>query len=292
MEISCGDSYKRARAVLAEATATLAQAGVDSAALDAGLLLAAALGVERSKLYSGAFSIDGHALARMREFVTRRADREPLAYIVGHKEFYGLEFEVNRQVLIPRPETELMVDAALAAVGARPSAAVLDLATGSGAIAVAIAVNAPAVSVTATDISIAALEVARRNARRHRCAHRIDFAAGDGWAALLCSHDKFDLIVSNPPYIREGELPRLEPEVARFEPAIALVGGEDGLDFYRRIAREVGAHLTAGGEVMVEVGIGQARAVIGLLNEGGCHLVEVMRDLSGHERVVRARLAA
>jgi release factor glutamine methyltransferase len=264
---------------------------VDSAALDAGVLLAAALGVERSKLYTGSFSIDDRLLARLHEFVARRADREPLAYIVGHKEFYGLEFEVNRHVLIPRPETELIVEAALEAVRARPSATVLDLATGSGAIAIAIAVNAPGVRVTATDISIAALEVARRNARRHRCAHRVDFAAGDCWDAPSCSHDKFDLIVSNPPYVRAGELPRLQPEVARFEPAIALLGGEDGLDFYRRIAWEVGAHLIAGGEVIVEVGVGQAAAVSGLLDDGGCHPVEMVRDLSGHERVVRARRA-
>jgi release factor glutamine methyltransferase len=292
MEAQPDDGRERARTLLADAVAMLAKARVDSPALDAGLLLASVLGVDRSKLHTGSFLIDGHAITRFREFIARRAAREPLAYIVGGKEFYGLELEVNRHVLIPRPETELIVESALAALRAKPSATVLDLATGSGAIAIAIAVNAAGVSVTATDISTPALEVARRNAQRHRCAQSIDFVAGDCFAALPCSHPKFDLIVSNPPYVAERELARLEPEVARYEPRTALLGGKDGLDFYRRIGREVSAHLAVGGEVIVEVGAGQAEAVIRLLEEGGCCPVEVVRDLSGHERVVRARLAA
>lgn len=291
MESRCDDTRKRARDLLTDATAVLTRTGVDNPALDASVLLAAALGVDRSKLYSGSFSIDEHSIAGFRELVARRAAREPFAYIVGHKEFYGLEFEVNRDVLIPRPETEIVVETALGALRARPSASILDLATGSGAIAVAIAVNAPGAVVTATDISAAALEVARRNAQRYRCEDRIDFHAGDCFAALPCSHQRFDLIVSNPPYVAEGELARLEPEVARYEPVTALLGGKDGLDFYRRIGREAGAHLAAGGEVIVEVGAGQAEAVARLLEEGGCRALEVVRDLSGHERVVHARLA-
>ena len=292
MESHCDDGRDRTRVLLADAAAVLSKAGVESPALDAGVLLASVLGVDRSKLYTRSLLIDDHAIIRYRQCIGRRAAREPLAYIVGRKEFYGLEFEVNRHVLIPRPETELVVETALAAVRTKPSATVWDLATGSGAIAIAIAVNAPDVSVTATDMSTAALEVARRNAQRHRCERRVDFAAGDCFAALPCSHPKFDLIVSNPPYIAEAEIAGLEPEVARYEPGTALLGGKDGLDFYRRIGREVGAHLAIGGEVIVEVGAGQAGAVTRLLEEGGCCPVEVVRDLSGHERVVHARLAA
>lgn len=292
MESRCDDGRERARTMLADAVAVLTKARVDSPALDAGVLLASVLGVDRIKLYSGSFLIDDHAIIRYRECIARRAAREPLAYIVGRKEFYALEFEVNRHVLIPRPETELVVETALAAVRTKPFGKVLDLATGSGAIAIAIAVNAAGVSVTATDISTSALEVARRNAQRHRCERRVDFVPGDCFAVLPCSHHKFDLIVSNPPYIAEGELAHLEPEVARYEPGTALLGGRDGLDFYRRIGREAGAHLAVGGDVIVEVGAGQAAAVTRLLQQGGCRPVEVVRDLSGHERVVHARLAA
>ncbi len=206
MESHCDDGRDRTRVLLADAAAVLSKAGVESPALDAGVLLASVLGVDRSKLYTRSLLIDDHAIIRYRQCIGRRAAREPLAYIVGRKEFYGLEFEVNRHVLIPRPETELVVETALAAVRTKPSATVWDLATGSGAIAIAIAVNAPDVSVTATDMSTAALEVARRNAQRHRCERRVDFAAGDCFAALPCSHPKFDLIVSNPPYIAEAEI--------------------------------------------------------------------------------------
>jgi release factor glutamine methyltransferase len=195
-------------------------------------------------------------------------------------------------VLIPRPETELLVATALQAIAAKPRAAVLDIGTGSGAIAIAIAVNVPGARVAATDVSMAALAVARRNAESLGCAGRLEFTLGDCFARLTCSHPKFDLIVSNPPYIPAHELARLEPEVARFEPGVALAGGKDGLEFYRRIAREVGSYLGGGGEVIVEVGAGQAGQVANLLSAGGCRVLEVLRDLSGHERVVRARLAA
>jgi release factor glutamine methyltransferase len=291
MEANPDRVRNRRSALLAGATVILEAAGVDSPSLDAELLLGAAAGVDRSKLFSGSYSLDEHSIARFDKFVERRAAREPLAYIVGHKEFYGLEFEVNAHVLIPRPETELLVETALEFLARKPQAMVLDLGTGSGAIAIAIAVNAPGVQITATDISTAALTLARHNAERLGCAERVEFAAGDCWAALPCSHPKFDLILSNPPYIPADELARLQPEVARFEPEIALSGGRDGLKFYRRIAREVTSYLTAGGEVIVEVGARQAGEVAGLLSDSGCRVLELPRDLAGHERVVRARLA-
>ncbi len=281
----------RKRILLARAAQTLAQAGVERPAAESELLLGAALGVDRARLLTGSFCFDDRSIARFDEFIARRAAREPLAYIIGHKEFYSSEFEVNRDVLIPRPETELLVATALALLRERPHASVLDIGTGSGAIAITIALGAPGARVVATDISAAALAVARRNAERLGCAGRVEFAAGDCFAALTCSHPKFDLIVSNPPYIPADELTRLEPEVARFEPEVALMGGKDGLEFYRRIAREVGSYLIGGGEVMVEVGAGQAGEVANLLGESGCRVREVLRDLSGHERVVRALAA-
>jgi len=278
--------------LLARATRRLEQAGVERPDSESELLLAAALGVDRARLLTGSFAFDDCSIARFDRFIARRASREPVAYIIGHKEFYSLEFEVTRDVLIPRPETELLVATTLEVLREKPRASVLDIGTGSGAIAIAIALGAPGAWVMATDISAAALAVARRNADRLGCAGRIEFAAGDGFAALTCSHPKFDLIVSNPPYIPADEVARLQPEVARFEPGLALSGGKDGLEFYRRIAREVGSHLSGGGEVIVEVGAGQAGQVANLLGESGCRAQEVLRDLDGHERVVRARLAA
>jgi release factor glutamine methyltransferase len=276
--------------LLAEAAEVLAHAGVENSKLDASVLLAAVLGVDRSRLFTGLASFDGRSISRFHKFVARRAAREPLAYIVGHREFFGLEFAVSPDVLIPRPETESIVEAALAALRAKPRAAVLDFGTGSGAIAVAISTNALDAQVIATDIEPDALKIAGRNAAYHGCSARIQFLLGDGFAALPCSHPKFDLIVSNPPYVRDDEMGGLQPEVAR-EPEIALRGGKDGLDFYRRIAVEAGSYLIGGGEIIVEVGAGQAAEVARMLEDGGCRIVEMIRDLAGHERVVRVRLA-
>ncbi|HEV3113401.1 MAG TPA: peptide chain release factor N(5)-glutamine methyltransferase [Candidatus Binataceae bacterium] len=292
MEAKRDHVRSRILTLLAEAAGVLAQAGVENSKLDASVLLAAVLGVDRSRLFTGSASFDGRSILRFHKFVARRAAREPLAYIVCHKEFFGLDFVVSPEVLIPRPETESIVEAALAALSGKPRAAVLDLGTGSGAIAVAIATNAPDAQVTATDIAPDALKTARRNAAHHGCLARIEFALGDCWAALSCSHPKFDLIVSNPPYVRDDEMGGLQPEVARYEPEIALRGGKDGLDFYRRIAAEVDSHLNSGGEIIVEVGAGQAAEVARILKDGGCCAVETIRDLAGHERVVRARLTA
>jgi release factor glutamine methyltransferase len=282
---------EQAKSLLAEASVTLTEAGIDSAALDAELLLAAAAGVDRTRLLTGSLPLCRECVSRFEQLIARRAAREPIAYILGHKEFYGLDFAVNRSVLIPRPETELLVDTALKMLRERPPSRVLDLGTGSGAIAVAIAANASEAEVTATDISAPALELARRNARRHGCELRIKFYTGDLFAALPCSHQKYDLILSTPPYVRVDEIARLEPEVARHEPQIALLGGKDGLDFYRRLAAEIASHLRPEGEVMVEVGAGQAAEVARLLEAGGCRALETLRDLAGHKRVVRARRA-
>jgi release factor glutamine methyltransferase len=278
------------RNLLAEAVEALRQASVESAALDAELLLAAAAGVDRARLLTGSISLDSGSVGRFRRMIARRAAREPLAYILEHKEFYGLDFEVSGDVLIPRPETELVVETALEVVHEQPDARVLDLGTGSGAIAIAIAVNAPAAQIAGVDISAAALELARGNARRHRCEARIDFYLGDLFAALPCSHQKYDLIVSNPPYVREDEMAALQPEIARYEPHLALFGGQDGLDFYRRIAAGTASHLNTGGEVIVELGAGQQADIVSIMHAAGLHIVQVLRDLAGHHRVLHARL--
>ena len=278
-------------AAIEAASARLARAGIASARLDAELLMAAALGVSRTAVVTGAAQIDAAALGRFKRMVARRETREPLAYIVGWREFFSLEFAVRSGVLIPRPETEAVVEAALDFLSARPTATILDIGTGSGAIAIAIAKNAPAARITAVDISKVSLEVSANNARRHRCVDQITFLEGDCFAALDENVSPFDLIVSNPPYIAEADLATLAPEVRDFEPRIALEGGHDGLEFYRKIARGLARWLVSGGEVILEVGAGQADAVQMMMRAVGCDTSVRMRDLAGIERVVRSRRA-
>ncbi|HVB83109.1 MAG TPA: peptide chain release factor N(5)-glutamine methyltransferase [Candidatus Binataceae bacterium] len=281
-------------AALAAASARLAAAGIESAQLDAELLMAAAAGVARASLVGGAAQIGTAALARFEQMVARREAREPLAYIVGRREFFSLEFRVRPGVLIPRPETETVVEAALDFLRGRPAATVLDIGTGSGAIAIAIARNAPAGRIVASDISKVSLGIAADNARRHRCADRIAFLEGDCFAVLDGRHppfDPFDLIVSNPPYVAAVELASLAPEVRDFEPRVALEGGLEGMDFYRRIAAGLSRWLARGGQVILEVGAGQAEMVEAMMLAAGCDESVRMRDLAGVERVVRARRA-
>ena len=225
--------------------------------------MAAAAGVSRAAVIADSIHLDADVMARFERMVGRRTAREPLAYIVGHREFYSLEFVVRPGVLIPRPETETVVEAALGFLRERPAAKVLDIGTGSGAIAIAMAANAPEAQIVAIDISKVSLEVAGENARRHGCAGRIAFVEAD-YAALdarALPFASFDLIVSNPPYITEAELPALAPEVRDFEPRLALDGGVDGMEFYRKIAAGLARWLAPEGEVILEVGAGQAEAV-------------------------------
>jgi release factor glutamine methyltransferase len=285
-------------AAIGAASARLARAGVVSARLDAELLMAATLGVSRAAVVSGgaevtgAAQIDAAALGRFERMVARREAREPLAYIVGRREFFSLEFAVCPGVLIPRPETETVVEAALDFLGKRSTATVLDIGTGSGAIAIAVAKNAPAARIVALDISKVLLEVAADNARRHRCADRITFLQGDCFAGLDDNGSPFDLIVSNPPYIAEADLATLAPEIRHFEPRIALEGGCDGMEFYRKIANGLARWLVRGGEVILEVGAGQADAVETMMRAAGCDTSVRMRDLAGVERAVRSRRAS
>ncbi len=257
--------------------------------LDAELLLAHALGWARARLLAER----GHAptpaqAAAFASLLGRRALGEPVAYLVGHKEFYGLDLLVTPATLVPRPETELLVERALAFARARlfsgPSSLVIaDLGTGTGAIAVALAANLPAATVYATDLSAAALAVARRNVAAHGLGGRVHLLHGDLLAPLP---GPVDIIVSNPPYTILAEV---EPNVRAHEPALALDGGPDGAAVYRRLVAAAPAHLRPGGALLLEIGAWQGALVAGLLR-AALPLAEVAvhKDLAGHDRVVTA----
>ena len=282
---------RRALEEIDKAARRLAACGIESARLDAQLLMAAAAGVTREAAVTGSVDLSPATLDKFDAMIARREKREPIAYLLGRKEFYSLDFEVSPAVLIPRPESEIVVAAALKFIAGAPDARVLDIGTGSGAIAIAIAVNAPRVRVTAVDISADAIAVASRNAQHHRVEDRVTirradcFEILDGGPAL----GFFELIVSNPPYLDDAEIAALEPEVRAFEPRVALSAGAGGLDILRAIAAGAARHLASDGELIVEVAAGQAAVVAKLVEEAGLRVVSVINDFAGHPRVVRAR---
>jgi release factor glutamine methyltransferase len=279
--------------LVSRATIKMAETGIERPALDAEVMAAAAIGVSRERLLTLAGEMPPTAADRFADFVARRIAREPVAYIVGHKEFFSLEFEVDRSVLIPRPDSEVLAAAALEWVEGRGgNCRVLELCTGCGAIAVAIAVNCPSAQVVATDISPQALLVAQRNAERLQVANRIGFQCRDLWPEAEREEDRFDLVVANPPYISASEMATLAPEVIRFEPRIALDGGVDGLGFYRSIAQRARNFLSAGGGLMVEIGAGQRAAVADILVSCGATELVTMSDLAGVVRVMSARFVS
>lgn len=273
------------------AARTLAQARVESPHLDAEILIAEAAGVTRANLFAGSIELDEETQRRFEALIRRRAAREPLAYIIRRKEFYSLEFEVGPGVLVPRPETETIVDLAVKFAAERLNCRLLDIGAGCGTIALAIASNAPGVRVVATDISTDALAIAHRNAIRLGLESRARFVHADCWDTLDGGEPlgRFDIVVSNPPYVRDSEMARLEPEIRNFEPRVALDGGPDGLDFYRRIVAGLRDHLVAGGAVILEVGKGQADTVAAMLQAAGCVDVSVSNDLSGIPRAVHGK---
>jgi release factor glutamine methyltransferase len=265
--------------------------GIESARLDAEVLLAFALGVERIRLYVDFEKpVMPPERAVFRELVKRRAGaREPVSHLVGGREFWSLEITVTPDVLTPRPDTETLVGAALEllpgqAEGCAPR--VLDIGTGSGAIALAIASERPDAGLVATDVSPAALKVARDNASKLDLAARIDFREGSLFAPVL--GERFDLIVSNPPYLAEGRRDELPPELA-YEPEVALFAGEDGLDVLRALVDGVGEVLTPEGSAAFEISPEQAPAVESLLREAGFTEVRCHRDLAQRKRVVAGR---
>ena len=263
----------------------LAEKGVENARLEAEWLLCAATGLDRVGLYVNFEKPLSEAeLAACRGMVARRARREPLQYILGSQEFFGLDFAVTPAVLIPRHDTEVLVEEALRrAPGAKR---LLDIGTGSGCIAVALAKELPAAEVFAVEKSPEALALAQQNASHH--AVRVTFCEGSLFEPV--GEERFDLIVSNPPYIPTADLESLQPEVRDFEPQGALDGGPDGLEFYRLLVPATPAHLSPGGWLMVEVGIGQAAAVWALFEKSGFGALFTAKDPAGIERVVGGRL--
>lgn len=280
-----------------EGTVQLLRAGIEQAGREASWLLEHAL--RRTALdlrLNQAQAVEGEGLRRAQALLARRAGREPLQYLLGTQEFCGLEFDVEPGVLIPRPETELLVDAAVRCAGAGTAAgrrpAIVDLGTGSGCIVVSLSQRLPLALLYATDCSAEALRVARRNAERHGVAGQVTFEEGD-WLEPLAPHGvrgRVDVIVSNPPYIAERDWETLQPEVRRFEPRIALDGGGDGLAAYRRLVRDAADWLDAAGWLILEVGQGQAAPVRALIEATGRYQgVEVRTDQGGIERVLCAQ---
>ena len=299
----------------------LERAGVESASLDAACLLEAASGIPRWRFVLESQRPIAHGRSDLvASMLSRREAREPIAYILGAKEFWSLPLAVSRDVLVPRPETETLVEAVLERISSQftvhssqsevasssstagtanpesetrnPKLRIVDLGTGCGAIALALATEIPLGRVYALDRSRAALRIASRNATALGLAGRVHFLAGDLFEPLRTARGGgwFDLIVSNPPYIPSGALALLPPEIAAYEPLEALDGGPDGLRFHRRIIEEAPGYLRAGAWLALEVGDGQLSAVVELLRKSdGFGPAEVKKDLAGHDRVVLAR---
>lgn len=276
------------RRMVAWMTDDFRERGIETARLDAELLVAHALGLSRVGLYMDLDRpLSEPERAAIRSLVQRRRLREPVAYLIGKREFYGLEFEVTQDTLVPRPDTETLVERALALLPKDLGARALDLGTGTGAIAVALAKERPLLSVVATDLSEGALAVARRNAERHGVADRVAFRHGDLFGALATEDAQpFDLLVSNPPYIPDGERDALQPDVLH-EPRTALFSGADGLDCVRALLRDASRWMKEGGRGLVEIGAGQSDLVREVVSRApALHWEATHKDLGGIERVV------
>lgn len=279
------------RAALLGGGEFLHRAGIESARLDAEVLLCHALALNRTELFlrlEQGLSLDKESL--FQGLLERRARHEPVAYITGVKEFWSLAFTVDRNVLVPRPETELLVEWALTRARkiTRGSAlTILDVGTGSGAVAIALATELPDARFWAVDISPGALAVARVNAQRHGVEPRMRFLAGNMFEPLAEQSIQFDLIVSNPPYVPRPELADLPAEIREYEPVAALDGGHDGLGCYRRMLASAPHFLAPGGFLLCEIGADQGRAVKELIaRSGGLESPAIYQDLAGKDRVV------
>ena len=272
-------------------TEYLTQKGVDSPRLSAELLLSHVLGLKRIELYTQYNKVVlQEQLDRLRDLVKRAGLHEPVVYLVGKTEFYSIEFEVTPDCLIPRPETELLVQRSIEFLRKRTGPQlVCDLCTGCGVMAVAVAKNVPDARVLATDISEPALAVAAKNVEKHKLQERIELRKGDLFEPLVPQLDQFDLIACNPPYVSAAEYEALEKNVKDYEPRIALYAGEDGLDLYRKIVEKVDQFLKPDGVLLLEIGYQQGPAVRGLLEQTGVFAqIRIDKDLQSHERVVVA----
>ena len=271
-------------------TKYLEQKGTESPRLDAEVLLSHALGCKRIDLYARhTEEAAEQGRQRFRELVRQRVEGCPVAYLVGHKEFFSLEFAVTRGVLIPRPDTECVVDECLRLAKGMTEPRILDIGTGSGCLAVAVARHHKTAQVTAVDISTEALAVASANADKHGVAARVRFLQGDLFAPLT-RDERFDFLVSNPPYIPHADIAQLASGVRDYEPHLALDGGADGFTVFDRLIAEAPAYLKPGGYVLIEIGSpqeGPARERIG--RHSGYELAKTVHDGSGHPRVLIAR---
>ncbi len=268
--------------ILFRAGKQLAEAGIEDAARDARWLMAHVLDVDISRLVlSGPDPVSQDQLTRFNKLVDARCQHQPVSQIIGYREFWGRRFIVTPDVLDPRPETETLLDMALGLSGIETA---LDLGTGSGILAISLAAEIPDIKVTATDISESAIAVAKDNAEAIGVAPKIDFIRSDWFKNVT---GKFDLIVSNPPYITESEMLEISEDVRDWEPKLALTPGGDGLDAYRAISASLGKYLKADGTALFEIGHLQGNDVSTIFRDAGFNSVHVNKDLNGHDRVVR-----
>ncbi|MEJ5260152.1 MAG: peptide chain release factor N(5)-glutamine methyltransferase [Anaerohalosphaeraceae bacterium] len=275
-------------------TAYFTQKQLDSPRLSAELLLCHVLGLQRIELYTlHDRVVQQPQLGQLRDLVKRAAEHEPIAYLVGRCEFYSLSLKITPDCLIPRPETELLVEKAVEFLRRRPAPRqALDLCTGCGCIAAALAKNCKDLQITAVDISEAALAVATENIRRYNLEPSVRLLCGNLYEPLIEELDGpcFDLIVSNPPYVSDAEYEKLAPNVKNYEPKQALCGGPDGLDFYRRILEQAGRFLKPDGAVMLEIGYEQGPAVKQMLEQSGLFAsAEIQKDLAQKDRIAIGR---
>jgi release factor glutamine methyltransferase len=275
----------RAADLIDKAATRLTIAGLETPQREARLLLAHVLDMPAAELaLTGDRIVTAAQSAAFADFIARREGHEPFAYITGRRDFWSLELEVSPATLIPRPDTETLVETALKLVGhASAPVRILDLGTGTGAILLALLTELPRAEGFGVDVSDAALEIARRNALRAGLGDRVRFGISSWWSHV---HGAFDLIVSNPPYIPSADIANLDADVRDFEPRLALDGGPDGLGAYRAILSTAAARLAENGAVLFEVGAGQAGDVAAMMRTSGLPFTAIRRDLGGHERVV------
>lgn len=271
-----------------EVSAILKTSGIEDAPKEAEILITETLGIDRTSLYSGKYEITEDDSRRIDSLLQRRLKREPLQYILGHVEFNGLRFNIGRGVLIPRPETEILAEEAIKILKDKKikGPSVLDLCTGSGCIAITIAKHLPDAMVYGIDMSETALRFAEENALSNN-VRNIKFLRGDLYEPLRMMNFqmRFDMIVSNPPYIRSGDIKSLQPEIKDWEPVEALNGGEDGLKYYRKIIEGCKDFLIDNGDLLLEVG--DSGGVIEIARSNNLRIVSIIKDLSGIDRVLR-----
>jgi release factor glutamine methyltransferase len=272
---------------LKEVSALLKSKGIEDPVKEAEMLITEILSIDKSRLYAGALEISEDSLKKIDAFAQRRADGEPMQYIIGHVEFYGLRINVGKGVLIPRPETELLVEEAIKRVESYELRVILDLCTGSGCIALALAKAFPNADVYGIDMSETAVKYASRNASENNIKNT-RFIRGDLFEPV--KQMRFDCIISNPPYIKRIEISELQKEIRDHEPLEALDGGEDGLDFYRRILKDAPGFLNDNGIIILEIGYNQADEIEAIALKEGLKGIIFIKDYAGYKRIFIGRI--